>query len=299
MKILAIAMLSLSAVLPVLSQTPAPQADEMMNFVQDLCWAPDGRSIYFSSMNVKKDFSDFKPEKWSIFRYDFKTNAVTKVVDSALNVSVSPDGQKIAVGKLVDRNRDIYVMDADGRNPKRITIDPADDLAPAWSPDGKKIVFNSRAGGAPDIYVVSADGTDLKRLTFSGEFKSYNPSWSPDGKHITYYFEKGDGKDQLFVMRADGSQQKNITNDEFNNIFPAWINKNKIIYGQGSKGKPTKVFTIKSDGTQKKQFLTLESFYARFSPDEKKVAFVSNRDGGKPRIFVMNSDGSGVVNITN
>lgn len=298
-RILAIAVVLFAAAASAFSQASAPQPDERMNFIQDFCWSPDGRSIYFSAIDVKRDFSDFKREKWGVYRYDLKAKTTTKVADSALNVSVSSDGKRIAVGKIVDGNQDIYVMDVDGRNAKRITTDPADDFAPAWIPSGKQIVFNNRTAGKPEIYIINSDGTGLKRLTFSGEFRSYNPSWSPDGKHIAYYFEKGDGNDQLFVMRADGTQQKNITNDEFNNIFPGWINKKTIVYGQGLKGKPTKVFTINADGTEKKQLLTLESFYARFSRDGKKVAFVSNRDGGKPHIFVTNSDGSGSVKITN
>jgi TolB protein len=298
MKIVTVAFVLIASAMSTFSQAPVQTTDEMISFVQDFCWSPNGRSIYFSAMNVKEDFSDFKPEKWGIYRYDFSTKTVTKIVDSALNVTVSPDGKKIAVGKLVDGNRDIYVMDKDGKNPQRITTDKADDLAPAWSPNGKQILFNNRTDGKPEIYIINVNGTDRKRLTFSGEFKSYNPSWSPNGKAIAYYFEKGDGKDQLFVMNADGTDPKNITNDEFNNIFPGWLNNNKIIYGQGLKGKPTKVFTINADGTEKKQLMSLESFYARSSPDGKKIAFVSNQDGGKPQIFVMNSDGSDSVKIT-
>lgn len=79
-------------------------------------------------------------------------------------------------------------------------------------------------------------------------------------------------------MKADGSGAKNITNDEFNNIYPGWFGKNKIIYGQGKKGLPTKVFTINIDGSDKKQLLTLESFYARVSPDGKKIAYIDDKE---------------------
>ncbi len=189
----------------VYSQTSATGTDEMMNFVQDICWSPDGTMIYFSAMRVKKDFSDFKPDKWGVYRYDLKSKKLEKIVDSAFNVTVSPDG-----------------------------------------------------------------------------------------RHIVYYFEKGDGQDQLFVMKADGSDAKNITKDEFNNIFPAWFGKNKIIYGQGKKGSPTKVFTINMDGSGKKQLLTLESFYARFSPDGTRIAYIDEKDKS---IRIVSPDGKEIEKI--
>ncbi len=76
----------------------------------------------------------------------------------------SPDGTKIAFTSDRDGNFEIYVMNADGRNPTRLTSDPATDNFPAWSPDGTKIAFDSRRDGNFEIYVMNADGTNPTRL---------------------------------------------------------------------------------------------------------------------------------------
>ena len=84
-----------------------------------------------------------------------------------------------------DGDPEIYVMDADGNNLRRLTNDPSLDFGPAWSPDGSRIVFcSNREAGTFDIYMMDADGGNQVRLTTSGN-NSY-PAWSPDGLFIVY-----------------------------------------------------------------------------------------------------------------
>ena len=90
----------------------------------------------------------------------------------------SPDGKRIAFVSRRDGNEEIYVIDPDGANPKRLTHNAAGDLWPAWSPDGSKIAFASQRYGNWEIYMMDADGGNPVRLTDSPE-KDTQPSWSP------------------------------------------------------------------------------------------------------------------------
>jgi serine/threonine-protein kinase len=78
----------------------------------------------------------------------------------------SADGSQIAFTTNRAGNNEIYAMNADGTNLRRLTNHPSDDYGPAWSPDGLLIAFHSNRGGNFEIWVLnSADGSNLRRLT--------------------------------------------------------------------------------------------------------------------------------------
>lgn len=96
---------------------------------------------------------------------------------SDLDPAWSPDGSRIAFVSTRDRNGqtcfetcapngEIYVMDADASQQRRVTRSPADDRAPAWSADGTRILFQSDRASArvPDVYVANPDGTCVTPL---------------------------------------------------------------------------------------------------------------------------------------
>jgi len=114
----------------------------------------------------------------------------------------SPDGKKIAFGSSRDGNYEIYVMDANGDNPRRLTNNTAMDMRPAWSPDGKRLAFTSNRDGNYEIYVMNADGSNVQRVTNHPERDDY-PSWHPDGKRLAIVSERG-GKFDLYLVEVPG-----------------------------------------------------------------------------------------------
>ena len=152
--------------------------------------------------------------------------------------SWSPDGKRIAF----ESNRDghfnmpgglpayeIYVMDADGKNTRRLTNNRKSDWSPSWSPDGERIAFASDRKGDDvnyEIYVMDADGKNQQRLT-NNRGDDGAPSWSSDGKRIVFSSDRdrpGQFIFEVYVMDANGGNLQNLTNNPHHTDgSPAWF----------------------------------------------------------------------------
>lgn len=131
--------------------------------------------------------------------------------------SFSPDGTKVAFTGTTDN--EVYVIDADGTDPTRLTHNLARDWFPRFSPDGTRIVFTSNRGDAgPDsedfgAYVMNADGTGQTRLLEQNLGRSV-PTFSPDGTKIALSALRGDpaaGDFEMYVLNADGTDPTELS----------------------------------------------------------------------------------------
>jgi len=133
---------------------------------------------------------------------------------------------------------DIYLMNADGANVRRLTSTPGYDGGPFFSPDGQRVIwrrFNEK-GDTADVYTMKLDGSDVRRLTDFGAM-SWAPYFHPSGQYVIYTANKhGFGNFELFLVDALGAKE------------PV-----RVTYTDGFDGLPV------------------------FSPDGKKLAWTSGR----------------------
>jgi Tol biopolymer transport system component len=117
---------------------------------------------------------------------------------------------------------DVYVMNSDGSNVRRLTDHEADDRYPSWSPDGSRIAFSSTMTGDAEIYTMNAaDGSEVIRLTYS-EGDDLAPAWSPDGGAIAFVSGRH-GPFEVYLVNADGSGERNLTSHERADSNPRWV----------------------------------------------------------------------------
>ena len=132
----------------------------------------------------------------------------------------APGSRKIAFLSKREDSPDIYVIDTETGDLRRITESAAEESDLSWSPDGETLLFVSEQDGSPEIYTVSADGKRLRRLTYN-TVKDVQPAWSPDGSMIAFVSHL-DGDAEIFVMDANGDNQTRLTNNDAQDTQPSW-----------------------------------------------------------------------------
>jgi Tol biopolymer transport system component len=196
----------------------------------------------------------------------------------------SPDGSRI--GFVDDRKGSIRVLDL--RTHRTTTLWGADAFAPAWSPDGKQIAYRRPAW----LQLVPANATHtstrvLARVSTPGDASF---AWSPDGKQIALREHAA-----VFLLRVSDGQQRELLGRPHGALSDvAWLASGRIVVADNHETQ--NIAVAQPDGSDRRQLTSGDWFdwYARWSPDSRTIAFVSDRDGRSDQLYLMNADGSGV-----
>jgi tricorn protease-like protein len=202
-------------------------------------------------------FHSNREGNYDIYALDLETGKAKRLTDSPANEvepALSPDGTHIAFARarLNPRGQDIYVMNTDGTNPKRITfMDESIAMCPDWSPDGSQIIFYATRESHFHLFVVSAEGGEISELA-GGPTNDMMPTWSPDGTKIAFSSDR-DGRSELYVMNADGSNPQRLTDSLGNDWRPRWHPDGKSIVFQSDETGNWEIYRINTETMESKQ----------------------------------------------
>jgi Tol biopolymer transport system component len=142
----------------------------------------------------------------------------------------TPDGKTIV---FVRRDGDVYRVDADGKNFRRLTagnryvefkLSPQDRHGstdgPDVSPDGKRVAFIAVKDNVPNVFVVDIDGGNRRQVT-SRKTPCGRAKWGPDGKHLSFVSFEGKYP-QLFVVPALDGEPRQLTQLDGGVNFAHW-----------------------------------------------------------------------------
>jgi TolB protein len=204
---------------------------------------------------------------------------------------------RIAYVSKVTGSKEIYVMDYDGFNPRRVTSDRSLALSPEWSPDGKWISYTSYRDGNPNIYTLELQtGRRWKMVGFPG--LNISPTWSPQGDRFLFSSAKA-GTMQLYSMNRDRSGLRKLTGGLADNLSPSLSPTGAEMAFVSNRGGRPQIYLASTDGTNPRR-LTFKGTYntsPAWSPKGDWIAYTCQVEG-LMRICLITPDGSTQFQLT-
>jgi len=271
-------------------------------------WSPDGKEIACATENYTRPESRFvlRSQIHLVDSTTGRTRALAPPGQDAIEPKWSPHGQRIAYWGVEGGRRDLWTIPAAGGAAVRVTNDAHLDWNPVWSPDGSHLYFSSNRGGSMNVWRVRIDERSGKTLrapepvttptSYSGQI-----SFSQDGRQMAYVqlvrtsnlYQVGfdaqagrvTGRPGPLTQGLREVARPDVTRDGRWLAFNTW-------------GKED-IFVGRADGSGTRQLT--DDFHKdrnpRWSPDGRRLTFISNRSGHY-EIWSVHADGSGLRQLT-
>jgi eukaryotic-like serine/threonine-protein kinase len=264
-------------------------------------WSPDGRWIAFQRFPKEGPAS-----LYLISPLGPPERKIAELRPGSGQVSWSPDGAWLAVAEREsDSPSGIFVIPVERGERRRLTSNPVNkDWWPAFSPDGRFLAYSSCIGySSCDVQLLEL-GPDCqprgqpRRLTDQASYTT-GIAWTPDGKSVVFGAARDMVTDHLWrvpVSRAAMPERIEMAGT-FSRTPSISHRGNRLAYAHGGDDYDIVKF---QDGVLSRNFIssTLREDNAQFSPDGKRIAYMSNLGGTSFEVYVCSQDGSNPVQLT-
>jgi dipeptidyl aminopeptidase/acylaminoacyl peptidase len=214
------------------------------------------------------------------------------------STSWSPDGASIVFDRDYEEGRGLWVIDADGTDPRRLTR--GEDFYGRWSPDGSTILFGRFADrmvpvdeftkiAGQNLWIVGADGSGERQLTTARAY-DVPGGWSPDGSAMAFLRasidgsgiwtinDDGTGENEVVHFGSDGGEEASVQVDG----TPVWSpDGSTLLYPHADS-----IWAVSLDGSDARILIEGATDPA-YSPDGSWIAFSRDAD-----IWIARADGT-------
>lgn len=203
------------------------------------------------TLSQKRIAFSYAGEIWDVAREGGDARRLVTGLGKCDNPFYSPDGSLIAFTGGYDNNQDVYIVSANGGEPKRLTYHPSPDEVLGWSPDGKSILFRSIRSSARDLtqlYTVAITGGMPAILPVPSGFQG---SFSPDTKHLAYTpfsqwqpawkHYKGGQTSLIWIADLSNSKVSPVPRVNSNDSNPLWVGE--TLYFLSDRSGPSTLFS--------------------------------------------------------
>jgi TolB protein len=148
----------------------------------------------------------------------------------------SPDTTKLLYMSYYGGYPDVYEINLESLQRRRISAFPGLNAGATYSPDGRSIALVLSKDGNPDLFVMSTYGGNLVKVVRTPFAAEASPSWSPDGNQIVFVSDKS-GSPQLYVTGRGGGEARRITWKGSQNVAPDWGPGGQIAFTGRREGR--------------------------------------------------------------
>jgi TolB protein len=215
-------------------------------------WSPDASRIAFTCFQPMNRVTSAQ-----ICMYSLDTDKLVSFAHfrgTNTTPSWSPDGSQIIFSSSMQGSPDLYLVDANGAHPKRLTTSAGADMSATFNPKtGQTVAFVSDRGGIPQIYSMNSDGTSVQRYDLPDMGYVIDPAWAPNGQMLAFSWRRPSGNYDIYVMEAATGRLLEITRDSGRNERPSWAPDGRHIVFESTRGGSRQIWSMLADGTQPHQ----------------------------------------------
>ena len=275
----------------------------------DPAWSPDGTKLIYTTEHVTDPYSRDGPATLWIVDVAGGERRQLHDIDAA-GASWSPGGGRIAFWThyaTVKGQRDIWTIDAEGREPVPVTADAHTDWDPFWSPDGRWLYFVSDRGGSPDLWRVRIDEASghiegEPQPVTAGIARVTEASISGDGRQIAITAMRNPG--EIRIARFDpvnerviGEPVPIVTSSNAYTQMDMTADGEWIAYRTTAPRET--IYVVRTDGTRRRKVLddVHRNRGPTWSPDGRWLTFYSNRSGTY-QVWAIRPNGTDLRQLT-
>jgi acid phosphatase type 7 len=209
----------------------------------------------------------------------------------ATGAAFSPQGRRIAFAAAGD----LWVMQADGADRRRLTTSPAPEAEPAWSPAGDQLAFAAGRRGRRAIFRVAAAGGAPVALAGKPS-DDRSPAWSAQGR-IAFVRHTG-RSDEIYAVDVATGALARLTRSRTDEAAPTWSPDASRLAFTRTTGAATDLYVMNADGHRVRRLTHGRVVSApSWSPDGRRIAFAM-RVRGRDQLFVVRPDGQRLAQVT-
>lgn len=233
----------------------------------------------------------------------YKEIQLTKNISDNQYASYNKNGDIILFESNRDGHWQVYTMDINGSNQKRLINSSFNDRRPTWHPYKNIILFESDRSGTNELYKFYIETNTIQKIPISLKGNKLFGQFAPNGIDVVFNSENTTEDIDIYKITHKGKRLKKLIDDTYKNLRPRFSPKgNTIAYFSNENNiKDTDVVYVYNIFLKEKSKITYfkdQSNYPIWSHNGRRIAYSSSYNGEKTEIYIMSYDGDNKKRIT-